>query len=234
MAKKISVKTIRDFAKEKLNATKTISIGEIEIELKEYLPIEKKEEIVALVIYNAFKGDGDIQEYNKALAEIMFAYTVIREYTNVNVMNDPLEMYDNVKSSGLLDVIVGAIEESEIKALKDLIESKRQEMVRIQELKGNLGYKLEGIIDLLGSKADVIMDTVKNFDGSKLDTLTSFIPEKERTEMLNGVNKIIPINKEPQVELSNEEMESILKETEDKISQLDKVEVVEDKVETVE
>lgn len=218
MAKRIAVASIRELAKQEgAKDSKIIEVNGLEIEIKNYLSIQEKKELALLVNGNSFLGEGDLKLYDKTIEDVMLCYLIVREYTNINLMKDEFEFYDCMKASGLLDIILGHIAESELDYIKELIESRKQDDYRIMKLRGMLGHKFEGLLDILISKIDDVADTVKNFDPEKLTTLLDFMPKDKQKEMLNKKNNKVDRN-ELQKEI-DAKIEKKIKAAEEKVSE---------------
>jgi hypothetical protein len=98
---------------------KTISIGEAQINIKQYLPTDKK----AAIVRNAIKGafyDGYVDEI---LCEAYLHMMIIENYTDIDFddeeFGDILDIFDQLHSTGTLDVIVQAIDPAEYTYLVD-------------------------------------------------------------------------------------------------------------------
>lgn len=224
MAKNIAVKTIRDFAKEQgMDKSEMYDIFGLEIEIKKYIPMEKKREIALLVNQNSFiKGQSDIQLYDKAFEDVVLNVLIIKEYTNINLMKDHFEFYDCLKSSGLLDTIISYIDENEIKEIKSLVESRKEDVFRVQELKGKIGYQLENVFNIISDKLGDVSEQIANFNPEILTTLLDFMPDDKKRELLN--KKMTKAEKERIKELEDENMKKKIKIVEDKVKDFVKVE----------
>ena len=230
MAKQVSVKSIRELAKQQgINEIKSVEISGLEIEIKNFLPTEEKREIALLINQNSFIGDGDIKLYDKIMEDVVFGYFIVSKYTNINLMKDHFEFYDCIKSSGLLDAILSYIDEDEIKQIREFVASRREDSYRVQELRGLMGYKIEDLFEVVKSKIDEITDKISNFDPKTLETLTSFIPEEQRNQMFNKSTKQSKADKEELQQLVDDEIQNKIKIAEDKIQDFKVVEI--DKVE---
>ena len=220
MAKQVSVTSIRELAKQQgINDVKSIEINGLEIEIKKFLPMEEKREIALIVESNSFVGQGDLKLYDKSIECVIFASMLIKKYTNINSMKDYFEFYDCLKISGLLDSIIGYIDASEIEEIKTLIESRKEDNFRVQELKGLIGYKLEDLFNIIADKIDLVADKISDFDPNMLKTLTNFMPEDKQKELLEG-KKMSKEEREELVKISDEAIKDKIKAVEDKVSKI--------------
>ena len=104
----------------KLGLTKNQNVeiikwNEQDIEVKQYLPINNKLELVSNVIN--FAHDGNANYSNPVQVEVYTALEILYAYTNINFTEkqkeDTAKLYDLVTSSGLLATIIKAIPKEE-------------------------------------------------------------------------------------------------------------------------
>lgn len=88
----------------------TIVFNNIEIEVKKYLSIEDKLDMISAAINNAMDENGDI---NSVVLEAHFNLQVVFYYTNLTFTDKQKEnlvkLYDLLKGSGLMDAVIDAI-----------------------------------------------------------------------------------------------------------------------------
>ena len=88
----------------------TIVFNDIEIEIKKYLSIEDKLNMISAAINNAMDENGDI---NSVVLEAHFNLQVVFYYTNLAFTDKQKEnlvkLYDLLKGSGLMDAVIDAI-----------------------------------------------------------------------------------------------------------------------------
>lgn len=93
---------------------KTIKFNEQEIEIKQYLPIQDK----LNVIYNAIsKTEDENRFFNPVKLECYCTLEIVYAYTNIKFTDKQLEdeakIFDLMEENGLIDVIFSAIPEEE-------------------------------------------------------------------------------------------------------------------------
>ena len=119
------------FAKLKLKtdtSIKTINFNDIEIEVKQYLPINETISLVENIINNSAT---ELKFYSPALVHLFYTLEVIYNYTNISFTDkqkeEPAKLYDTIVSSGLWNAIEEVIPEDELdficEALDDTINS---------------------------------------------------------------------------------------------------------------
>lgn len=101
----------------------TIIFNEQAIEVKQYLPIEEKLKVVENVLnYSA----EDKRFYNVGKIEVFLTLEIFYNYTNITFTDkqkeNPAKLYDNLKTSGLSNVVIEAIGAEEFEFLKKLME----------------------------------------------------------------------------------------------------------------
>ena len=123
----------------KLSLSKNTSTKEIEwnnqkIEIKQYLPIGEKLDLISRVIN--LSGDEHIF-YNPCKVEIFELIEIILTYTNINVTDkqseDILKLYDLFVSSGLAQAIKNEIPEEELKYINNSIFATITEIYRYRD-----------------------------------------------------------------------------------------------------
>lgn len=97
-------------SKDKLNEIKTIMFNEQNIEIKQYLPINKKLGLVSRVIN---KSADENNFANPVKLDVFTTLEVVYAYTNINFTDkqkeDEIKLYDLFISSGLWDKILELI-----------------------------------------------------------------------------------------------------------------------------
>ena len=105
------------FAKLKLarnNSVKVVTFNDIEVEVKQYLPINEKLQLISNVINAA----ADENNFSNPIKEDLFGtLEIIYAYTNLGFTEkqkeDPIKLYDDMISSGFADAIIKEIPSEE-------------------------------------------------------------------------------------------------------------------------
>ena len=97
------------------NEVKTVKFNDIDIEVKQYLPIDDKLGFAANVISNAADGN---RFYNPIKLEAFMTLEVLFRYTNLSFteaqQKDLSKLFDIVVSNGLAKVVMDAIPKDEL------------------------------------------------------------------------------------------------------------------------
>ena len=153
---------------------KTIIWNEQSIEVKQYLSINDKLNLISNVINYAHDGNKNFS--NPIQVRVYTGLEVLYAYTNINFTEkqkeDTAKLYDLVKGSGLLDTVIENIPEKEYNNVINGIEDSIDAIYSYQN-------------SILG-----ILDTLKT-DYSNLDFDASTIQEKladpKNMELLKGI-----------------------------------------------
>ena len=93
---------------------KTIEFNEQTIEVKQYLPVNDKLELISNVINSAHDENNFA---NPVKVSVFTTLEIVYAYTNINFTDkqkeDPTKLYDMLISSGLVAAVVNAIPEAE-------------------------------------------------------------------------------------------------------------------------
>ena len=147
---------------------KTITFEEKEIEVKQYLPLEKKIDMIQIVVQES--GTGTV--VNGLLADALFHLCLVFNYSNINFSTedreDKLALYDALDSSGLMAEIISAIPEEEYNLIRDNLVSM---MDSYQAHRDSLGGFLDSIQMFAPQKSAEILEQVQSMDLSKYENI---------------------------------------------------------------
>ena len=120
-----------------------LHINEQDIEVKQYLPINEKLELISSVINSA----ADENNFSNPVKENVFlTLEILYHYTNINFTDkqkeDPVKLYDLVVSSGLVNKVTDLIPEEE---LNEVINGVAQSIKAIYTYKNSVLGILESI-----------------------------------------------------------------------------------------
>lgn len=129
--------------------TTIIKYRGLEVEIKKYLPILEKVNLVSSIVKGCIRDNGVEFEIDHASKNVAYGLEIINSYTNIDVPNNSIEVFDTVKKSGLLDVVIGNIPHAEIVELYNMLENKLQEKRNIHQQKNKLENIVKSGIDRL-------------------------------------------------------------------------------------
>lgn len=104
-------------------AISTIKFNEQDIEVKQYLPVNEKLDMISWVIN---QSADDLKFYNVGKLDIFKHIAIAQHYTNIKFTDKQLEdvpkLYDLLVSSGFMDEIKNAIPNGEIWWIDDVLD----------------------------------------------------------------------------------------------------------------
>lgn len=131
-------------ALKKQDKVNTIKIGNFDIEVKQYLPVNDKLDLIARVL----NGAHDENNFpNPVKIEVIGALEIIMAYTNLSFTEkqkeDVAKLYDLLETNGVIDQIVSAIPEEEYNFIIDGIDDTIEAVYTYQN-------SVLGILDSVG------------------------------------------------------------------------------------
>ena len=101
--------------KDKLDEFQTVEFNDQTVEVKQYLPIAEKAELISRVLNNSV--DDDAGYYNNLKLDMWLALEIVYAYSDISFTekqkSDPMKLYDLLSSNKLLNLIIGLVPESE-------------------------------------------------------------------------------------------------------------------------
>lgn len=105
------------------DSVKIIKLGDKEIEVKQYLPIEDKMDLVQIALQQAETNFG----YNIMLVDVYFYLYIIYFYSNIQFTDEekenPLKLFDVLESNGIIAAVAAAIPTNEFEDIKEYIDT---------------------------------------------------------------------------------------------------------------
>ena len=98
----------------KIDKVQVVTINGLEIEVKQYLPVAEKLELIANVLNNSADDNNfanPVKTYVLSHLEIIYAYTNL-SFTDKQ-KEDPAKLYDILETNGIIDSIILALPPSE-------------------------------------------------------------------------------------------------------------------------
>ncbi len=144
--------------------TNIIIVNSQEIEVKKYLPISDKIDLIQIALQKS-EEDGI---YNDMKLDMYFHLNIIYLYTNIEFSiedkEDEMKLYDILDSNDVITSVIGAMEEGEYEGLKESLLIMKED---------NLTYKNTAAAVL----TRIIQDLPKNAAAAK-EIVDSFNPEQ--------------------------------------------------------
>jgi len=102
---------------------------DIELEVVDYIPFDKKCEICEAIIYDStYDKDGDFN-INSAYRNLLYRMTLINAYMNVDIdYNNITEEFDELEMRDAVSFLLGYIDESEIARFDEIMQCKLNDL----------------------------------------------------------------------------------------------------------
>ena len=153
------------------NQIKELDWNNQKIEIKEYLPIEDKYDLIMITLQKSLE-DG---YYNPIKLDMYFHLNLIYMYTNINFTDkqkeDESKLYDTLKSNGFIDAFVNAINEDEYDDLYNFLLETEDKIV---DYKQSVPSLVQGLINDLPKQAEAMKNIMDNFDPNKYQEVVNF------------------------------------------------------------
>ena len=147
------------------DSIRVIKINDNEIEIKQYLPIEDKIDLVQIALQQAETDFG----YNAMLVDVYFYLYIVYFYSNIHFTDEekeqPLELFDILSSNGIISAVAAAIPSEEFEDIKDYIDTQFEMNT---QFKSSLLYLFNIAID-------------------KIKDATKYLNENDYEKILNGI-----------------------------------------------
>ena len=153
-------------------STKTVDLGNgVSIEILKYLPIEEKYNLIEITLQKAYEGE----IYNPIKLDMYFSLYLVYLYSNINFTDkqkeDEYKIYNALKSNGVLDKIIDAIEDDEYNELYTML-------VETEDKKTQYNQSLVGVFNLLSEavnqNSDRLKEIANNFQEEKFQNVLDF------------------------------------------------------------
>ena len=150
---------------------KTFDFNGVTIEVKQYLPIDEKYDLISIALQKA-KED---TIYNELKLDMYFNLYLVYLYTNLSFTDkqkeDEAKLYDALQSNGFIDKMMEAFNDDEYNDLINYIEVQK-------ELEMTYNTSIAGIIYNLfkemPANAEKLQDILNNFDPEKYQEVINF------------------------------------------------------------
>lgn len=165
---KITYSSLKLKAKEDI---KEIDFNGNKIEVKQYLPIADKIDLVDITLQKSKEED----LYNPLKVNMFFHLHLVYLYTNISFTDkqkeDEEKLYDILDSNGLIDAIVAAIPENEY---VDLLNKTAEKIDNELKYNTTTAAIISKIINELPAQAEAMSEIIDSFDPTKYQAVLDF------------------------------------------------------------
>ena len=151
------------------NEIVTIVVNEVEIEVRKYLPIEDKIDLIEVALQKAEENG----IYNEMKLAMYFDLYIIYMYTNLEFTDEEktneYKLYNELESNGVIAAVLGALEEYEI--LFHYLNIMKEAKMRY---KTSAAAMIQTFIQDMPKNAEAMSEIVDNFDKEKYKEVVDF------------------------------------------------------------
>lgn len=150
---------------------KTITLNEKTIQVKSYLPISDKMDVVQITIQKADNG-----RYIDQLAlDMFFELNLVYSYSNIEVTqedrDDQFALYDRWTQDGTINTVITAIPNEEYNKLREAVDATIEDLM---SYRGTAAAVVNSFIQDLPRNAEIAKEIVDNFDPEKYKEVIEF------------------------------------------------------------
>lgn len=141
------------------------------INVLQYLPIEDKNSIIQLTLQNSEENG----IYNLFKVDMYFRLYITYLYSDIvftdEEKNDPVKLYDELNSVGIIDVIIAAINPDEYSYLRDVLDETMNQKL---EYRNTIAGVINSFIDNLAPNAENAANIINNFNPEMFQKVMAF------------------------------------------------------------
>jgi len=150
---------------------KEIDFNGSKIEVRQYLPIADKIDLIDITLQNSVEG----KLYNPLKVDMYFHLNMIYLYTNISFTDkqkeDEYKLYDTILSTGLLNAIIEGMNDDEYNNLYDILQNR---MADILKYNTTAAAVISTLIEDLPKNAAAAKEIVDTFDKGKFQEVIDF------------------------------------------------------------
>lgn len=164
---------------------KVINIGDVEIEVKKYLPVEEKNSLIQLVAQNSI----EFNFINPLVAEKLLHLYFIYKYTNLSFTakqrEDEDALYDILESNGIVDAVVQASYDE----YAYLVEKCGEFMENLQRQQNSLYGIVSKILNDVPETLAEVISLVDDLDTEKIGQAVKYV--KDNGGNSDAINEVL-------------------------------------------
>lgn len=153
-------------------SVKTFNIGEEEVKVLQYLPIEQKNELIYLAIQNAMENG----QINLLKLNMFFNLYLAYSYTDIEFTDEEKDaasaLYDLLQGSGVIDAIIANMDEGEYSYLVSVM---NETVANKQKYNNTIAAVIRSFIEELPINAENAAEIIKNFNPEQFTQVMDFV-----------------------------------------------------------
>ncbi len=146
---------------------KEIKIGDTQILVRQYLPIDEKTKFIQFVVDNAL--DENTGCFSPIRVEVYFSIGICKWYANITFtdkqMKDISKTYDLLEENKVIDLITSAIDKNEIQYMNELINDTVKDISRYNSSAAGIIQMISSSTGDLDKQVTDILEKIKNGEG---------------------------------------------------------------------
>lgn len=151
--------------------TTTVKINETtELEVRNYLPIAEKGDLVTFVINGAL--DNMTGCFSPLRLEVYFGIAIVKWYAGVTFENQEVmdigSIYDTLEANNVILSVMGAIPEEELEFVESLVKDTAEDIARYNTSFAGMLSAMSGNADSLDAQLTELLEKIKNKEGMEL------------------------------------------------------------------
>ena len=125
---------------------KVVDFHGTDIEIKQYLPIQDKINLVGTAYVSGVEIEDDLETIDSCKTDILFKLLLVNAYTNIK-FNNNLRNYDLLLESGLYKVVYDNIPKDELFGLHDMLFDVVEDGKREIEQRNSIPFIIKGFVN---------------------------------------------------------------------------------------
>lgn len=139
----------------------------INIQVKKYLPIEEKADLIDMVVSNTL--DENTGCFSPVRVNVYFSIAILNKYCNISFEGENIiEAYDTLESNGIINTIMSAIPKEELDYMQSLMNDTIADISRYNSSAAGIIHSMSGDADNLNESLQDILSKIKNKEGIEL------------------------------------------------------------------
>ena len=152
-----------------MKAEQILALVQKQLEVKKYIPINKKKELVDEIISKCIYFENNTFRIDSIDCYMYFTMLTIDAYTNIEI-DDVENCFDILSETALISVVVEALGQ-EYNDVHTFLNMKCDEILGNNSLEVQIGKFLEDVLDKVENFSDTFIDSLNNLNINK-DSIT--------------------------------------------------------------
>ena len=156
---------------------------DVEVKVLQYLPIEKKNDIIQIAIQNCEENG----TYNLLKLDMYFHLYICYLYTDIDFTDEEKGLasntYDILVSTGVIDQVLAAMNKAEYDSLYDTL---MQTLDARMKYKNTIASVINSLIEQLPINAEEAGEIIKNFNPEQFQQVIQFAQAANGNRPING------------------------------------------------